>query len=658
MYIVCRDGSFVLSEKEAGAVVKIGAPVCMENGAEKTLPPVSGCSVAADARRAACVFADAEDLVELTVEKKSDTLFYIRRSWKNVSDRQRSFQTSLRVRPCFDVQKYLIPNVSVNGNEFGGGLEPKGLERDGKKWVFGYDRESLPAMTLTENDDFAVALFASAENAASLEASCSIFREKATGTLVQELLHPVMELPVTYSDRDAYAEGYETFIELGAGETFACGMYLSVSGPLWKNYGVAAALDSALEIFGDNSDIRTPTDREVWERSIAFAKSLITDYKGKKGFIIGFCPDEKGDFVYRGDQCFELAWCGQNILFCRMLVEDYLRFGHTDSLTQALEILDTRVKYATAKSGLPAAQLRDGDDLDAASADTCNMGYGAYEYVRVYELLKKNGIDKPEYLQAAKGLCDFFCEHYSEEYGFGKQWRLDGVCLDKNGSVGAFVIPALAALCRVTGERKYLDLAERSMEFYVRRDLDAFCCTAGALDTSCVDKETSTPFLIGAVLLYELTGKEKYLEYGKKAAYYFSAWMFHYQPVYAEGSEIARYNVSIKGLTSVSAQHHHVDMYGALTVPYFRRLAAYTGDDRFRVRGDMMWRAVLQCIGDGTLAIHDRVRPVGSQNEAIFHCRWGFGNAQYGGRRGALNDWLVAWPCAFRLSVLAENPEF
>jgi hypothetical protein len=69
-------------------------------------------------------------------------------------------------------------------------------------------------------------------------------------------------------------------------------MYLSVSRPVWKNYGVVAALDSALEIFGDNSDIKTPTDRQVWDRSITFAKSLITHYKDKKGFIIGFLPDE------------------------------------------------------------------------------------------------------------------------------------------------------------------------------------------------------------------------------------------------------------------------------------------------------------------------------------------------------------------------------
>jgi tRNA modification GTPase len=85
-----------------------------------------------------------------------------------------------------------------------------------------------------------------------------------------------------------------------------------------------------------------------------------------------------------------------------------------------------------------------------------------------------------------------------------------------------------------------------------------------------------------------------------------------------------------------------------------QELAEITGDARWRTRADMMWRAVLQYIGDGELVIHDGIRPVGSQNEALFHCRWNF----QGGRRGALNDWLVAWPCAFRLSVLAADKEW
>ncbi|MBR7098710.1 MAG: hypothetical protein IKC59_04780, partial [Clostridia bacterium] len=203
----------------------------------------------------------------------------------------------------------------------------------------------------------------------------------------------------------------------------------------------------------------------------------------------------------------------------------------------------------------------------------------------------------------------------------------------------------------LTSEQKYLSMAEKAMKFYMERDLDQFCCTAGALDTCCVDKETSAPFIMGAVLLYELTKNPIYLEYGKKAAYYFTSWMFHYQPLYGETDEITRYGVSVRGLTAVSTQHHHVDMYGGIVVPYLRRLAEYTKDGAWKIRADMMWSAVLQKIGDGELQVHGLTRPVGSQNEAIFHCNWGFKQA----KRGDLNDWLVAWPCAFRLSVLADE---
>ncbi|MBQ8400699.1 MAG: hypothetical protein IJX14_02100, partial [Clostridia bacterium] len=602
MYINWKENRFVHSGKPEKAVVEMTAPAYLENGAETVL------DLAQDGR----LYRDNRLQVEMDIRQMRDTLFYVKRIWTNTAQEAIQMQTVFRVRTCFVPERYLIPCVNVNGNAFGNGGEPKGMERDGKKWIFGYDRVAVPACTMTENRDFACGLFASGESDASLRSSCSIWKED--GNWYQEIFHPVIESPVTYAYRDDYGPAYETFITLQPGETFAEGIYLSVSRPRWENYGICDVLDAALDIVGDNGDLTVPENRAVWDRSIVFAKSLITDYEGKKGFIIGFLPDGNGGFAYRGDRCFELAWCGQNILFSRMLVEDYIRFGHRDSLDAALEILDTRAALCTAKNGLLAAQLRDYTDLENAAADTCNMGYGAYEYLRVYDRLREIGIDRPAYLAAGKGLCDFFCGHFSEEYGFGKQWRLDGVCLDEGGTIGGFVIPAMAKLYELTGEGQYLDMAERAMEFYMTRDLDRFCCTAGALDTCCVDKETSAPFIMSGVLLYRLTGKEIYKEYAKKAAYYFTSWMFHYQPVYGPEDEITQYHVCVKGLTSVSAQHHHLDMYAGIVVPYLRELAQITGDARWRTRADMMWRAVLQYIGDGELTVHDVVRPVGSQN--------------------------------------------
>ncbi|MBQ8140492.1 MAG: hypothetical protein IJ038_02215 [Clostridia bacterium] len=643
MYIVNENGVYRTSVSAEGAVVSFEPPIAVENGSEYTLEALWE-------NENGAVYAGERDRVELSVCDKGDGLFYLKRKWSNLASESRRIQAVFRLKNCFEAEHFVIPCVSIDGNKFGAGLEPKGLERNGEKWIFGYDREPIPSCTLTENDSVAVSLFASAESGVSLVSSCSIFKDAQTGVFCQEIYHPKIEAPEVYCTRDAYCGPSEDFIELGAGDSFEVGMYVSVSAPRWKKYGICKTLDIALELFEDGAGAKVPDKKEIWDNSISFAKSLITDYKGKKAFIIGFLPNGEGGFSYRSDDNhFELAWCGQNVLLSRMLIENYIINGDREGLDTALEILDTRVKYCTSENGLLASQLRFCDDLESSASDTCNMGYGAYEFMRTYTALRRINIDKPEYLRAGLGLCDFFVDNFSEEYGFGKSWRHDGVCVDKGGTIGGFVIPALAKAYEITGDGKYLGLAERAMSFYMERDLDNFCCTAGALDTCCVDKETSAPFIMSSVLLYELTKKKIYLEYGEKSAYYFSSWMFCYDPVYDQDSDINRYGVSIRGLTSVSAQHHHLDMYAAIVVPYMRRLAELTKNDIWRYRAELMWSAVLQCIGDGTLNIHGITRPEGSQNEAIFHCSWGF--RQY--KRGNLNDWLVAWPCAFRLSVLA-----
>ena len=646
MYIIEKNGNFLLSETESGALMQLLPPAVVEQGRESELGTV-----------APGVYEGENDRVTLTVQGQGNGLFRLRRTWTNLSPATRRIRTVLRVRGLFEVEKYLIPCVSVNGNEFGGGGDPKGYAYQGKPWLFAYDRSGIPACTVTENADVALSLFASARDELSLVSACSLYKDEQGVGFYQELHHPVAEGPVCYSKRDGYTPGYEDTIELRGGESFEIEAFLLVSRPRWTNFGVCDTLDAALSLFPPVTPPAPSTNRQIWDRSIAFARSLIKTYQGKKAFHIGFLPDGKGGFDYRGDDCFQLAWCGQNVLLCRMFIEDYRRTGKREQLDTALEILDARVESCVARSGLIAQQLRDGNDLENTSSDTCNLGYGALELLRVWEKLRGMGIDKPSYLAAGLGVCNFFLTHFSPEFGFGKQWRHDGVCLETGGTIGAFVIPALVKAYELTGKPDYLALAERAMDFYMTRDLDRFVSTAGALDTCCVDKETSAPLIMAGVMLYDATGKACYLEQAQKAAYYFTSWMYHYQPYYEKSTEIARYGVCVRGLTSVSAQHHHVDMYAGVIVPYLRALADRCGDEAWRERAEIMWQAVLQLIGDGEREIHGVVRPVGSQNEAVFQCNWSFGWEGATFERGSLNDWLVAWPCAFRLSVL-EGEEY
>jgi len=257
MYIIYNNGKFLLSGNAAGAAVCLEAPVYIMEGTEKEIKlPAIGDSV----------FGDSANHVKLEIRQISDTLFYIHRKWTNVSDNTVRLQTIFRVKTCFVPERYLIPCVNVNGNVFGNGGEPKGMERDGKKWIFGYDREAVPSCTMTENADFACGLFVSGESDVSLQSSCSIWKDE--NGWYQEIYHPVIESPVTYAYRDDYGPAYETYITLASGESFEAGFYLSVSRPRWVNYGICDVLDAALEIFGDNSGLAVPENKAVWDNSI------------------------------------------------------------------------------------------------------------------------------------------------------------------------------------------------------------------------------------------------------------------------------------------------------------------------------------------------------------------------------------------------------
>ena len=176
----------------------------------------------------------------------------------------------------------------------------------------------------------------------------------------------------------------------------------------------------------------------------------------------------------------------------------------------------------------------------------------------------------------------------------------------------------------------------------------AAATTAGALDTYCIDKESSSPLLISALRLYRLTGDRRYLEAAETTAWYLSTWMMHFTVHYPDGSLLNEVGIDTFGMTSVSTAHTAVDQYSLHDVLSFFELAELTGDDQWRERALALWIGASQLISDGTLSVRGRVRPAGSQDEAIFHTRWG---------RPVVTEfhpceWLPAWPTAFRLEVL------
>ena len=558
--------------------------------------------------------------------------------WKNTSGKSVDCRLEIRIKTDFKYTHFLIPAVMYNGNAWGKGGEPKGLTRDGSPWIFDCRRTSIPSCTISENPERFFAMFASAESAAALDSSCSMI-PCDDGTMIHRILYPGFEEPVTYSNRDSYSEPHGKYIRLQPGEPFETHCYIMQGIPGKKFFAAAEVEDAAIDLApGDFAPAYEP--EELKKLCFEFVKKLIVDAGDRKLICTGMLPDKNGGFAHRVD--FEFGWCGQNGMYARELALFGFETGDRSLTETAMNILDF---WASGKCRSDLIYVRyDGGLKPSPVADTCNLAYAVSEYAKVWDLFSRHGIDKPEWLAVSEGIADFMISHFDDECGFGKTWDAEsGKLIDSSGTIGAFMIPALCDLYSVTGKSDYLNYAKKACRLYCERDLSKFMCTAGALDTYCIDKETSGPILMGSIALYELDGDKEWLEYAGMAGYYFCSWMFHHDIPPVRGSDFEKYSYRTLGGTSVSTQHHHLDPWGAFAVPGLLKLCRHTGDLRWKKRAGLIWANAVQNIAplEGKI-IHGRERFAGAQNEAYFHCSWGGENAP-----GAMNDWLVSWPQAF-----------
>ncbi len=624
------------------------------NGETHVPPQVSG-------DEAEGIFADKRIRISRKISDCGDGLFKIESTWKNIGDGAdggtEDYIFAIRLTTVDAPHFSVIPGVMYNKNAFGNGNEPKGLSRDGEPWVFSYSRSGIPSVTISEGA-YTVAMFADCATKESLISAGSL-SENPDGTYTHRIYYPEIELPVTYAYRDAYSAPIKNYISLSKGQSFSVTAYAVISKPKYPNFGLMAVYDKALEVFNPQSE-KVLSNQKVWDMGIGYAKEWLLETHGEyKLFSIGCMPDKDGIVRTRSSGLYELGWCGQNAALARAFICHHRRYGDKNFMQIGIDVIDTWVKHNRFENGLIGTHFP--DDLTKPVpdvADTCNMGGGAYHVLCAYEELKAMGIDKPEWLAYGNGLCDFMCGHYSEDYGFGKLWDANGNLVDGDGTVGIFINMPLIKAYQICKDDRYLETAERALAFYDQRDLQRFACTAGALDTCCVDKETCYPILNTAISLYEITGKAYYLEVAERAGYYLLSWTYLYDVEIDANSDMKNLGYRTLGGTSVSAQHHHLDPWGVLICQDLERLYKITGESKWHSIAQLMWNNGILCIADRDFVYDGIAYPYGAQGEASFHTNWGFQKLYGSSPKGGINKWFVAWPTAMRLWTLMYDQEF
>jgi len=576
----------------------------------------------------------------------------------------------------------MIPAVSYNGNGWGTTPEYVGdRAEDGTPWSFAWHRVTIPSCTFTATSSSCVAMMAEAGE----DTACSLYKEDNKEKHV--VIYPEEEKPKTLQ-RHFWGEPYQGEGKLRTEFTAIILAYPTENKPIKYD----RLLDFAWRYYGHPIAVpRSP--EELYELGLAYTRFLYQEEKnGFKGFTMG-SQWHKGMTSYMKTlNRYEISWVGQSASMANAMLYHYLKTGDKEALEMGISAHDCWLKYGKRPCGLLDARVdydewrikeypedympdpwklgeaaceshkvfggkkfpRDENGVIKIAIDACDLGGAADCYFEGYDLAKKCGLDKPEYLETAFGICDFVIKTQDPCGRYAKTWDYDGTILAPDGTIGCFmVLPMLTAYKR-SGDKKYLDSALKAFNFYYDAlERDGFT-TAGALDTYCIDKESSSPLLRDALALYDLTGDKKYITAAENIAWYLCTWLMYYTIEYPDDCLIGKMGYDTFGSTSVSTAHQALDQYALRDVMSFLRLAELTGNVQWKEKAQAFFANACQGISDGTMYLNGRIRPAGSQDEAIFHTRWG----RYGVPPFSPSQWLPAWPTAFRLEMLRWNEDW
>ena len=621
---------------------------------------------------------------------------------KNTTDKAVTIKVVLAAEPRFKADSYLFPGINYNGNSFGENLDlpqvygnsnksipfPQGWEHDGEPWIFSYDRGSIPSCTISENKHKVFGMFVSDNDEASYVSACSM--EKLEDGSFRHLIYwPMTEAPLCYSDKKKFSERIDTYLTLAPGEEFEASAYALLSKPQWKDYGFAEVFKSAWKKIDHNVPSQWSVDEVLaldkryqdWSRcqdeNGYWYGGILDDMKFRAGYYGTGLSEEghtvayyeqhpeknhwhkddvaaskklkKGEYVKGYGR--EVGFAGQSFQMARLSMEYGLRNNSPEDVDFGLKVLRSWIKARRYDNGIFKSNRNRGHD----NRDASNIGWAISELSRVTMLLEKYGLDGSEFEAAVQPIVEVVLKGIREDGAIGSVWNgVTGEVVTYNGDGAGFMMMGLARYHELTDDERILPILEKAFDYYYKNDINHFRCFGGAMDCSSIDKEGIQPYFTTAKYMYEQTGDKKYLDYARKAAWYFASWVYIHNPIYDEDDDMTVFNCRPAGANIVGVEHPAVDEYGALLLSEYLWLSKVDNEPLWRELVELMWRNGTQGFAyEGRTVWHGLERPIGGKSEAIFPNIWSkYRTLPY--KRGSINDHLTAWGGVYRAASVYE----
>ncbi len=167
---------------------------------------------------------------------------------------------------------------------------------------------------------------------------------------------------------------------------------------------------------------------------------------------------------------------------------------------------------------------------------------------------------RPDWENAAKKLAAAFAKTWEQHGEFGQYIVPEtGEVAVFNSTAGAIVPAGLAMASAYFNNPNWLQIAKASADFYYNRDVVKQGLTGGDCGDISMDanSESAFGFLESLMALYHYTGDRSWLRKAEVEAALCATWVLSYDPVFPDGSQIAKLKSHMAGAVWASIQNKH-----------------------------------------------------------------------------------------------------
>jgi hypothetical protein len=270
-----------------------------------------------------------------------------------------------------------------------------------------------------------------------------------------------------------------------------------------------------------------------------------------------------------------------------------LQEGDQKSKERAMATLDYLTGAAQCKSGLFYGVIHNGqvygdDFYNPENRDfhlVRKSGDGLYYLLKHFYLCQKRNIPlKNRWVTGAEKAARAFVQIWRENGQFGQFVGTESLEIKVGGSAaGASAIAALAQSSDFFNVPGYLHVAEEAAEYYYQEFLSQGIVNGGPGEIlQGADSESIYALLESFIILYELTGQDKYLDWAEKTCWHYSSWVVNYQYKYPSKSQFGIHRLDSRGSVFANVQNKHSSPHiCTFSGDALFKLYRYTSDERY-----------------------------------------------------------------------------